>query len=118
MNGDIGHIKEISKNTDGEMYMVVSFDSNNVMYFKGDLEDLSLAYAISIHKSQGSEYMFVIMPIESGYRYMLKKELIYTAVTRSKKYLQILGDASLLIYASNNLSEKRKTTLEARLRNE
>ncbi|MDL2292210.1 ATP-dependent RecD-like DNA helicase [Acholeplasma sp. OttesenSCG-928-E16] len=115
MNGDIGFVEEISYNKDDDKYMIVNFDNKKIQYLKSDLEELNLAYAISIHKSQGSEYMFVIMPIEPGYRFMLKKELIYTAITRSRKYLSIIGDAKLLIYASNNLSEKRKTSLERRI---
>lgn len=115
MNGDIGIIKAIKVNAQEEPYMIVSYDDNDVMYEKVDLEEINLAYAISIHKSQGSEYKIVMMPMIKSYMHMLKKELIYTAITRAKRFLIILGDMNLLIYASNHLSEKRQTTLAMRL---
>lgn len=115
MNGDIGVIKAIKVNAQDEPYMIVSYDDNDVMYEKVDLEEINLAYAISIHKSQGSEYKIVMMPMIKSYMHMLKKELIYTAITRAKRFLIILGDMNLLIYASNHLSEKRQTTLAMRL---
>jgi exodeoxyribonuclease V alpha subunit len=118
MNGDIGFVKAIKYNQQNEMYMVVSFDDNEVMYDKGDLEELNLAYAISIHKSQGSEYKIVMIPMVRSYMHMLKKELIYTAITRAKQYLIILGDMNLLVYAANHLQERRQTTLAYRLNNE
>jgi exodeoxyribonuclease V alpha subunit len=115
MNGDIGVIKAIKLNAQDDPYMIVSYDDNDVMYEKVDLEEINLAYAISIHKSQGSEYKIVMMPMIKSYMHMLKKELIYTAITRAKRFLIILGDMNLLIYASNHLSEKRQTTLSKRL---
>ena len=115
MNGDIGIVKDIKTNHKDEKVMIVAFDDNEVMYEQGDLDELNLAYAISIHKSQGSEYKIVIIPMIRHYMHMLKKELIYTAITRAKKYLLILGDMNLLIYAANHLSEKRQTTLSLRL---
>jgi exodeoxyribonuclease V alpha subunit len=115
MNGDIGVVKEIKFNSQNEQYMVVTFDDNDVMYDKADLDELNLAYAISIHKSQGSEYKIVMIPMVRSYMHMLKKELIYTAITRAKRYLIMLGDMNLLIYAANNLQEKRQTTLSLRL---
>ena len=118
MNGDIGVIKDIKFNAQDEPYLVVSYDDNDVMYEKVDLDEINLAYAISIHKSQGSEYKIVMMPMVKGYMHMLKKELIYTAMTRAKKFLIILGDMQLLIYAANYLSEKRQTTLSLRLKGE
>jgi len=115
MNGDIGKVKAIKTNANDEKYMVVTFDENEVMYEKQDLDELNLAYAISIHKSQGSEYKIVILPMIRNFMHMLKKELIYTAITRAKKFLLILGDMQLLVYAANHLSEKRQTTLSYRL---
>lgn len=116
MNGDIGMIKAIKVNAQDETYMIVNYDDHEVMYEKADLEEINLAYAISIHKSQGSEYKIVMMPMIKSYMHMLKKELIYTAITRAKRFLIILGDMNLLIYASNHLSEKRQTTLAARIK--
>lgn len=115
MNGDIGVIKAIKMNHQNEPYMIVSFDDNDVMYEKADLEELNLAYCVSIHKSQGSEYKIVMLPMVRAHMHMLKKELIYTAMTRAKRYLIVLGDMNLLIYAANHLSEKRQTTLSRRL---
>ncbi|MBN2300339.1 MAG: ATP-dependent RecD-like DNA helicase [Acholeplasmataceae bacterium] len=115
MNGDIGIVKAIQYNQKNDQYMIVSFDDNEVMYEKQDLDELNLAYAISIHKSQGSEYKIVMIPMIRNYMHMLKKELIYTAITRAKRYLILLGDMNLLIYAANHLSEKRQTTLALRL---
>ncbi|VEU80882.1 SF1B family DNA helicase RecD2, partial [Haploplasma axanthum] len=115
MNGDIGYIKRISKTVDNKDYLVVDFDGNEVFYEKNDLDSLNLAYAMSIHKSQGSEYKIVILPLIKQYTHMLKKELLYTAITRAKNYLIIIGDINLLVYAANHLSEKRKTTLKLRL---
>lgn len=118
MNGDIGVIKDIRYTTEDDQYLVVDFDGNEVTYLKSDLDLLNLAYALSIHKAQGSEYQVVIIPMVKSFMHMLKKELIYTAITRAKKYLIILGDMKLLIYAANHLAEKRKTTLKLRLANE
>ncbi|MFP4187730.1 MAG: ATP-dependent RecD-like DNA helicase, partial [Acholeplasmataceae bacterium] len=115
MNGDIGSIKALRVDKDQEAFMVVDFEDNEVIYKREDLDELNLAYAVSIHKSQGSEYRIVMMPMVRTYMHMLKKELIYTAITRAKEYLIILGDMELLTYAANSRSEKRKTTLAMRL---
>jgi exodeoxyribonuclease V alpha subunit len=115
MNGDIGRIEDIFYNEQNEQLVKVRFDDNIVMYDKSDLDELNLAYAISIHKSQGSEYKIVMMPMIKHYMHMLKKELIYTAITRAKQYLIILGDMPLLVYASTHLANKRQTTLALRL---
>jgi exodeoxyribonuclease V alpha subunit len=111
MNGDIGMITSIKKTEDDALMMTVNFDDQTVTYDHGDLEQLNLAYAMSIHKAQGSEYKIVIMPFLKNYVHMFKKELIYTAMTRAQKVLLLLGDVELLIYASNHLSEKRQTLL-------
>jgi len=116
MNGDIGFVKSIGKTKDNKDYLIVDFDSKEVMYEKSDLENLSLSYAMSIHKSQGSEYKIVILPLVRQFTHMLKKELLYTAITRAKDFLIILGDMKLLSYAANNLSEQRMTTLKERLK--
>lgn len=118
MNGDIGYISRIGIDQNGKEFMVVTFDDNEVLFEKSDLENLSLAYAMSVHKSQGSEYKIVILPLVRAYMHMLKKELLYTAITRAKKYLIILGDIKLLSYAANHLSDLRQTTLRLRLQTE
>ena len=106
-NGDIGYIKEISKNE-----ITIDFEGNYVIYSKSDMQDITHAYAISIHKSQGSEFSHVIIPIESHYQRMLYNKLIYTGVSRAKKSLVIVGEKDALIYAiKNNYANHRKTYL-------
>lgn len=110
-NGDIGVIKEINPE-DGEI--VVEFDSGLVEYTKNTISNLTLAYAISIHKSQGSEFEFVIMCVFRDYGIMLNKQLIYTGITRAKKSLLLLGDYYTFIKSSRleNLNVRRTDLLE------
>lgn len=115
MNGDIGVVKAIRKNDKNQKILQVDFDGLLVNYDQNELDTLNLAYVISIHKSQGSEYQVVFLPIIKSYLHMLKKELIYTAITRAKSHLLVLGDLRLLQYASNQLVEKRHTMLKERL---
>ena len=115
MNGDIGVVRTIGEDAEGTAYMSVDYDDNTVVYHKADLENVALAYAVSIHKAQGSEYRIVMMPMVRGYQHMLRKELIYTAITRSREILVILGDIRLLPYAANRIYERRKTTLASRI---
>ncbi len=117
MNGDVGIVTSVKKNMDGHWTLSVSFDGNEVVYDKDNLDQLNLAYAMSIHKAQGSEYDIVMMPLVKSYMHMFKKELIYTAMTRAKKTLLLLGDISMFIYASNHQSEKRQTLLPILLNN-
>ncbi len=88
MNGDQGVVCGITENQE----MLVSFSGNVVKYNAKDLDNLTLAYAVSIHKSQGSEFKCVIVPLVRSYSIMLKKKLVYTAVTRAKEKLILLGD--------------------------
>ncbi|MCF7932958.1 MAG: ATP-dependent RecD-like DNA helicase [Acholeplasmataceae bacterium] len=118
MNGDIGVIKTIGEDGEGTAYMTVDYDDNSVLYRKVDLENISLAYCVSIHKAQGSEYKIVMMPMVRAYAHMLRKELIYTAITRAKEMLIVFGDIGLLSFAANRLMDQRMTTLDKRLRNE
>src|SRR5690606_919157 len=115
MNGDIGVIRKIFKTEKETLMMQIDFYETTVFYEQSDLENLNLAYVISNHKSQGSEYKIVFLPIIRSYLHMLKKELIYTAITRAKLYLHVLGDMNLLKYAANQLVEKRLTKLKTRL---
>lgn len=115
MNGDIGEIINIYKTTDDKEVLIVQYDDAEVIYSPAELEELTLAYAISIHKSQGSEYKQVLMPLVIGYKIMLRKELLYTGITRAKENLHILGDLSLIEYASRKLNEKRLTRLKTYL---
>lgn len=94
-NGDIGEIVAIfraEENVDGVEQVVVDFDGKEVVYPKKDLNSIMHAYCTSIHKSQGSEFSIVILPVVRSYRRMLRKNLLYTAITRSKQSLIICGD--------------------------
>ncbi len=110
MNGDIGYIKSIEK-FDTSYKVKVSFDIGDVEYESDELTDLKLAYAISIHKSQGSEFSCAIVPFSQEYRYMLRRKLIYTAVTRAKDYLIMLGSIEALSIGVEGIEERRKTKL-------
>lgn len=114
MNGDIGIIKEIIHGS--EDYLIVDFDQNLVKINKEAMLDLTLAYAISIHKSQGSEFKAVIMPIAPMHKIMLKRKILYTAVTRAKEKLMVVGDLNMFKYGINMLDEKRQTSLSKRLK--
>ncbi len=116
MNGDIGTILGITKNDDKDI-LVIKFDDRVINYKAKDLDNLSLAYAMSIHKSQGSEFDNVILPILPSYNIMLKRKLIYTAITRAKKKLIILGDLKSLDFAIHQLDIERQTTLSYRINN-
>ncbi len=109
-NGDIGIIKSINKN-DKEIILYIMFDSNMVRYPYSNLDELTLGYAISIHKAQGSEYKNVIIPIVPEFWTMLRKKLIYTAITRAKEKVIILGNAEVLNKAIRVNEEIRLTSL-------
>ena len=115
MNGDIGYIRAINKDNGTFKSIDVQFDFGSVHYEKDELEDLNLAYAISIHKSQGSEFGLVIVPFSFKYWIMLKRKLIYTAITRAKKYLIMLGNVEALRRGITQIEEKRKTMLQERI---
>lgn len=115
MNGDIGYVLTIQKNLKTCTGLDVMFDFGSVHYEKDELDDLSLAYAISIHKSQGSEFPLVIVPFSFKYYIMLKKKLIYTAITRAKKYLILLGNFEAFRKGIVETEEERKTKLKARI---
>ena len=115
-NGDIGIIDRIENTSKKEIK--IDFDSNIVKYTPANYINFRLAYAISIHKSQGSEFDIVVLPIVKGYNKMLYQKLIYTAVTRAKKKLYIIGDFNALkIAAKNTNSDIRKTTIQEYLEN-
>ncbi len=106
-NGDIGEVAAIFKaneNADKTEQLVVSFEGKEVVYERKDYINIMHAYCISIHKSQGSEFPIVIMPVIPAYRRMLKKNLLYTAITRSKKSLIICGDQEAFCAESGHLT--------------
>ncbi len=115
MNGDIGYIRAINKENGLFKSIDVQYDFGSVHYEKDELEDISLAYAISIHKSQGSEFSLVITPFSFKYWIMMKRKLIYTAITRAKKYLIMLGNVEALRRGIIQIEEKRKTRLQERI---
>ena len=110
MNGDTGIIKGITK-VDKNYVLHILFDSNMVEYPYDELDSLTLGYAISIHKSQGSEFKNVIIPMSFEFSVMLKKKLIYTAVTRAKEKLIFIGSKEALAFSLNKEEEVRKTNL-------
>ena len=110
-NGDIGLIYRINSSTKKEIQ--IDFDSNKVKYTPANFINFRQAYAISIHKAQGSEFDIVVIPIVKGYNKMLYQKLIYTAVTRARDKIYLIGDISALRYASKNTeSDTRKTTIK------
>ncbi len=110
-NGDIGYITEIE---DDEVH--INFDGTVVIYKYKDLGTIKHAYAISVHKSQGSEFNLVIMPIIRSYKIMLYKKLIYTGITRAKHSLTIVGELDAFKYAINNTnSYERRTGLKDKI---
>ena len=113
-NGDTGIIEEIN---DFAETMTISFDEGRkVEYSYKLLDELELAYAITIHKSQGSEYPAVVIPLLSGPRMLLNRNLLYTAVTRARKCVTLVGnDETFYTMVENNLEQKRFSGLKARL---
>ncbi len=115
-NGDLGRITAI----DAEEHEVrVSFDGRLVTYAFADLDELAPAYACSIHKSQGSEYPAVVLPIHTQHYVMLERNLVYTALTRARKLAVLVGQKRALAIAVGNARTRRRFTLLAeRLRGE
>ena len=110
-NGDIGYIESINGNK-----VEIDFEGNTVEYEKKNLKQIKHAYAITIHKSQGSEFEHVIMPISTSYFKMLYNKLVYTGVSRAKKTLTIVGDPMAFARAvANNYSANRKTSLKTKI---
>lgn len=112
-NGDIGRIRAIAwENRE----ITVSIDGRDIAYDFGDLDEIVPAYAISVHKSQGSEYPVVIIPIVTQHYILLQRNLIYTAVTRGKKLVVIVGSRkAMAIGVNNNKTRQRYTRLKYRL---
>ena len=114
-NGDIGEIISIiyaKENTEKQDMIYISFEGNEVEYTRQDLTKITHAYCCSVHKSQGSEFPIVILPITRSYYRMLQRNLIYTAITRSKQSLIICGEEEALRMGIERADEsKRQTTL-------
>jgi len=117
-NGDIGYIESIKEvaNPKKHIEILIDFDGNKVLYQTSDLQSIKHAYAITIHKSQGSEFSHVILPISKNYYKMLYNKLIYTGVSRAKKSLILVGEKeSFLLSIQNDYSNGRKTSLKNKL---
>lgn len=118
-NGDIGEIVSIfyaKENTEKQDMAIVSFDGNEVTYTRQDLNQITHAYCCSVHKAQGSEFPIVIMPITRSYYRMLRKNLIYTAITRSRQFLILCGEEDAFrLGVGRNDEQARQTTLSERL---
>ena len=110
-NGDIGFIQDINNEK-----LTVNYFDHIVTYEKNELNELTLAYASSVHKSQGSEYKVVIIPLSTSHYIMLQRNLLYTAITRAKQKVIIIGSKKALMTAiQSNRTQKRYTLLAERL---
>ena len=116
-NGDLGYISDLlpAKYTDSKQdELTIDFDGNELVYQRSEWYKIRLAYAMSIHKSQGSEFPVVILPITKSSHRMLQRNLIYTAITRAKSKLILLGEKAAFDYAAKNTGTARKTYLRER----
>ena len=119
-NGDIGYIRRITTLTEPKRkdVFMIDFDGTQVLYTKEELINIKHAYAITIHKSQGSEFSHVIMPISKSYYKMLYNKLMYTGVSRAKKSLILIGEEDCFrLSVNNDYSKDRKTNLKQQLLN-
>lgn len=107
-NGDIGVVASINQE---DRTLAVDFDSLIVEYEISELDELTLAYATTIHKSQGSEYPIVVMPVMMNHYVMLQRNLIYTGITRSKKVCVLIGQVKALAYAVHHQTVTDRNTL-------
>jgi len=113
-NGDIGRITQAD---DAAGRAVVTFDSCDVVYEYSEMHELSCAYAITVHKSQGAEYPVVVMPVVSGHHVMLRRNLMYTAVSRARRLVVMVGsETALSVAVENRRTGKRFTRLEGLLK--
>ncbi len=120
-NGDLGYIESITsanKSKSKKNEILINFDGTEVIYSPKDFINITHGYAMSVHKSQGGEFKMVIIPFVPGYKRMLYNKLVYTAITRAKEKLILVGDPQSFIYGVNNdYVENRKTTLKELIEN-
>ncbi len=113
-NGDVGEIRDMNKTTGS---VTVDFEGRHIEYELSDLDQLVLAYAITIHKSQGNEYPVVVIPISTQHFIMLQRNLIYTAITRGKKLVVVIGSKRAMKMAiENNKISERYSQLSERIK--
>lgn len=106
-NGDIGYVENINIESN---FLEIRFENKLVRYQQRELENLSLAYACTIHKSQGSEFPVVIIPVHMQHFILLEKNLLYTAITRAKELVILIGDPKAVHKAINTLTAKKRDT--------
>jgi exodeoxyribonuclease V alpha subunit len=104
-NGDLGFVTAIDPEL-GEI--TIGFDGRDVTYLLGELDQIVLAYATTIHKSQGSEYPVVVIPVTTQHYPMLQRNLLYTGVTRGKRLVVLLGQKKAIMIAVRNVSGRRR----------
>ena len=111
-NGDVGFVESI-----GEKRLVVRYgEDHTAEYKREEMSELQPAYAMSVHKSQGSEYPIVVLPVVMGHRAMLQRNLLYTAVTRARERVSLLGsERALRVAVENDRTRRRFTMLASRL---
>jgi exodeoxyribonuclease V alpha subunit len=116
-NGDVGVITAVNISEDNDSAVTVTFSDERVIeYAAEDLDIIELAYAMTIHKSQGSEYNTVIIPLLKSFYVMLRRNLIYTAITRAKKRVILVGEKQALFTAiGRNDIDRRNTALGQRI---
>ena len=113
-NGDIGQVSQFNLD---DQELMVDFDGRQVSYGFGELDEIALAYAITIHKSQGSEFPAVVIPLSTQQFMLLQRNLVYTGVTRARKLVVLIGQTKALSMAvKNNKTERRFSGLLSRLR--
>jgi exodeoxyribonuclease V alpha subunit len=112
-NGDLGTISKIDLE---DKVLIISFDGIDVDYDVTELDEVVLAYATTVHKSQGSEYKVVVAPFTMQHYMMLQRNLLYTCITRAKKVFVLVGSKKAIgIAVSNNKIQQRNTLLSKRL---
>ncbi len=112
-NGDIGRISKIDRET---QEVTVNYDGKPIKYEYSELDEIVVAYAVSVHKSQGSEYPVIVMPIHTQHYMLLQRNLLYTAITRGKKLVILVGTMKAIAIAiKNNKTQQRYTLLKERL---
>jgi exodeoxyribonuclease V alpha subunit len=118
-NGEVGIIEEITEDAEGNeagKEVIVRFGTEIAVYHYEDLEEIVLAYASTVHKSQGGEYPIIIMPVSTSHYIMLQRNLLYTAITRAKEKAILIGTRQALAIAVKNVRiKKRNTGLAARI---
>ena len=115
-NGDVGIVERVDL---VEQQVAIRFDDRIVKYDFGELDEVSLAYAVTIHKSQGSEFPAVVIPLATQHYMLLQRNLIYTGITRGKRLLVLIGQKKALgVAVRNDRSQRRYSGLLASLRSE